>query len=128
MIYIDGVEMTEEELERLSVDKEEERYGIELRYGDRENRIIRRKRLATVYTDTEDDVVKFGDVVIEDDIRVIGDVVSIGGDITVYGKVMGDVVSVFGDVFLEGEAFIEGYVVAPFGTIFQDDDVKFEDI
>ncbi len=126
MIYIDGVELTEEELERLSVDKEEEKYGLEIRYGDREDRIIRRKRLVTVYTDTEDDVVKFGDVVIEDDIRVTGDVVSIGGDVTVYGKVRGDVVSVFGDVFLEGDAYIEGDVAAPFGTIFQDDYVIVE--
>jgi hypothetical protein len=125
-IYIDGIELTEEELERLSVDKEEEKYGLELRYGDREDRIIRRERLATVYTDTDDDVVKFGDIVIEDNLRVRGDVVSIGGDITVYGKVRGDVVSVFGDVFLEGDAYIEGDVTAPFGTIFQDDDVIVE--
>ncbi len=125
-IYIDGVELTEEELERLSVDKEEEKYGLEIRYGDREDRVIRRKRLATVYTDTEDDIVKFGDVVIEGDIRVIGDVVSIGGDVTVYGKVSGDVVSVFGDVFLQGDAYIAGDVAAPFGTIFQDEDVVVE--
>ncbi len=125
-IYIDGVELTEEELERLSVDKEEERYGIELRYDGRRDRIIRRKRLATVYTDTEDDVVKFGDVVVEADIRVIGDVVSIGGDVTVYGKVRGDVVSVFGDVFLQGNAYVEGDVAAPFGTVFQDEDAVVE--
>lgn len=125
-IYIDGIELTEEELERLSVDKEEEKSGLEIRYGDREDRMIRRKRLATVYTDTDDDVVKFGDIVIEDNLRVSGDVVSIGGDITVFGRVRGDVVSVFGDVFLEGDAYVEGDVAAPFGTIFQDDDAVVE--
>lgn len=125
-IYIDGVELTEEELDRFSVDKEEEKHGIEFRYGEREDRVIRRERLATVYTDTKDDVVKFGDVVIEDDMRVRGDVVSIGGDVTIYGNVGGDVVSVFGDVFLRRHAYVEGDVAAPFGEIFQDEDVVVE--
>ncbi len=125
-IYVDGVELTEDELDRFSVDKEEEKYGVEFRYGERKDRVIRRERLATVYTDTEDDVVKFGDVVIEDDMRVTGDVVSIGGDVTVYGNVRGDVVSVFGDVFLRGDAYIEGDVAAPFGKIFQDEDAVVE--
>ena len=125
-IYVDGVELTEEELGRLSVDKEEEKHGVQFRYGEREDRVIRRKRLTTVYTDTDDDVVKFGDVVIEDNMRVRGDVVSIGGDVTVYGKVRGDVVSVFGDVFLRGDAYIKGDVAAPFGKIFQDQDAVVE--
>jgi hypothetical protein len=123
-IYIDGVELTEDELERLSVDSEQRQPAAGISFGHRDKRVVKRDRIATVYTDTEGDLVKFGDLLVEYDERVSGDVVSIGGDITVYGEVSGDVVSVFGDVFLKDDAHVRGDVVAPFGTIHQDDDVS----
>ena len=122
-IFIDGVEMTEEELDRLSIDSEEETRGLSIGIGDRNKHVLKRRRLATVYTDTDADVVKFHDIVIESDRRVRGDVVSIGGDVTVYGEIDGDVVSVFGDINLKENANVDGDVVAPFGKITEDEGV-----
>jgi outer membrane protein insertion porin family len=119
-IYIDGVELTEDELEKLAVDREEEtsRAGFERSWH--QGRRVKRTRLATVYTDTEDDIVSFSDIVIERDESVGGDVVSIGGDIRVYGEVNGDVVAVFGDVYLE-DCYVRGDVVTPFGDVIRDE-------
>jgi len=121
-IFIDGVEIFEDELEKLSVDKEEFQSGFKWKAGRHEGRYMKRTRLATVYTDTEEDVVKFSDIVIYENERVRGDVVSIGGDVEVYGEVDGDVVSVFGDVYLE-DCYVGGDVAAPFGEIFREEGV-----
>jgi hypothetical protein len=123
-IYIDGVELTEQELERLSVDSEKRQPAVGINFGQHNKRVVKRERIATVYTDTDGDLVKFGDLFVDYDQRVSGDVVSIGGDITVSGEVNGDVVSVFGDVFLKDDARVRGDVVAPFGKIHKDDDVS----
>lgn len=120
-IFIDGVELTEEQLDRLSIDSEEEDTGTSIKFGIHDKRVIKRKRLATVYTDTNDDVVKFGDVVIEEDERVNGDVVCIGGDARIYGEVRGDVVVLFGDIFLKEDSYVAGDVVAPLGSVYRDD-------
>jgi hypothetical protein len=119
-IYIDGVELTEDELEKIAVDREEEtpRTGWETSWH--QGRHIKRTRLATVYTDTEDDIVSFSDIVVDSDLSVEGDVVSIAGDIRVYGEVNGDVVAVFGDVYLE-DCYVRGDVVTPFGEVIRDD-------
>lgn len=122
-IFIDGVELTLEELDRLAVDREEDGSTVEIRYGKKTDRIVKRRRLTTAYTDS-DDIVRFGDVTVETDMRVRGDVVTIGGDATVYGEVSGDVVSVFGDVFLKDDAYVEGDVAAPFGDVFRDEGVR----
>ena len=120
-IYIDGVEITEDELEKLSVDQEEEGSGFQWKAGRHEGRYVRKNRLATVYTDSDKDIVKFSDITIDEDQRIRGDVVSVGGDVRVYGEVRGDVVSVFGDVYLE-KCYVGGDVAAPFGEIIRDDD------
>jgi len=119
-IYIDGVELTEEELERIAVDREEEspRTGWETSWH--QGRRVKRTRLATAYTDSGNDIVSFSDIVIERDESIRGDVVSIGGDITVYGEVNGDVVAVFGDVYLE-DCYVRGDVAAPFGEVIKDE-------
>jgi hypothetical protein len=64
-IYIDGIELTEEELEKLAVDKEEEipRTGLGTSWHQG-RRSIKKTRVATVYTDTGDDIVGFSDIVI----------------------------------------------------------------
>ncbi len=123
-IFIDGIELTEDELERLSVDKEEREKGWDVNIGKRNDRVTKRTRLVTVYTDTDNDVVKFGDIVIEKGVKVSGDAVSMGGDITIYGEVMGDAVSVFGDVHVEAGGYVAGDAVSPFGKIYQDEDAE----
>lgn len=115
-IYIDGVELTEQQLEKLSVDREEEipREGFETPWN--QERRVKRTRLATVYSGSDNDIVSFSDITVDRDQYIGGDVVSIGGDIRVYGEVDGDVVAVFGDVYLE-DCHVRGDVAAPFGEV-----------
>ena len=116
MISIDGVELSEAEIERLSVSRDEEYFSpwCEDENGKKQ---IRRKRLATVRPGRNGDVVGFHDVIIDSASVIHGDVVSLSGKITIRGKVYGDIVSVFGDVDLEDGAYIQGDVAAPFGEI-----------
>jgi hypothetical protein len=70
------------------------------------------------YSETSDDIVKFAkDIHIERGDFVDGDVVSIGGDITVEGTVTGDVVATAGDVYIASTAVVEGDIVATFGDV-----------
>jgi hypothetical protein len=64
------------------------------------------------------DLVRFGeDITIAADKVVEGDVVAIGGDVTVYGRVKGDVVSVGGAVEVKGAGAIEGDAVSLGGGV-----------
>jgi hypothetical protein len=64
------------------------------------------------------DVVRFGeDIHIGEHELVQGDVVAIGGDIVIKGKVRGNVVNVFGDTELYGSAVINGDVVTVMGEL-----------
>ncbi len=64
------------------------------------------------------DVVRFGeDIHIGEHELVQGDVVAIGGDIVIEGKVRGNVVNVFGDTELHGTAVINGDVVTVMGEL-----------
>jgi len=119
-IWINGIEILETDLQKLTVVKEKTR-GAEIIIGKPGDTVVKKKRLVTIYTDTDDEIVKFGDIIVEEDMIVDGDVVSIGGSIDVYGEVLGDVVAVFGDVYLE-DAVVHGDVVAPFGEIVADED------
>ena len=138
-VFIDGVEITEGELDRLAVDSEYSVPYIGWTEGGHKNRYVKRERLATVYMDTVDDVVKFSDIVIRNDEHVTGDVVSLcgdvdiyglvdgdvavlSGDLCVYGEVSGDAVAVFGDVYLE-DCYVGGDVAAPFGEVFREEGV-----
>lgn len=58
-----------------------------------------------------------GDVVVQADEVVSGDVVAVGGNVDVYGKVEGDAVSVGGRVHVHDEAVIEGDAVAVGGSV-----------
>ena len=120
IITINGIEILEADLEKLTVIKENIR-NPDIIIGHPGEKIVKKERLVTVYTDTEDEIVKFGDIIVDEDIFVDGDVVSIGGSIDIYGEVDGDVVAVFGDIYLEG-AIVHGDVVAPFGKIVADED------
>ncbi len=112
-IFIDSVELGEQDLQRLSVSEET---GWEWQPRGHRHAQIKRKRLATIYAGTGD-LVRFGDVLVDSATSVKGDVASIGGNVTIYGEVSGDIVSVFGNVYLRNGAIIRGDVAAPLGHI-----------
>jgi hypothetical protein len=57
------------------------------------------------------------DIVIEESQTVVGDVLAVGGDVTVIGHVEGDVVSMGGDIHLNSTARVDGDVVCMGGTL-----------
>ena len=66
------------------------------------------KRSKKVYT-VNRDIVKMGrDIVVEEYEEVDGDVVAVGGDITIRGTVTGNVIAVGGDIFVASTGVIEG--------------------
>lgn len=87
--------------------------------------------LDTVFDEDEDkrffrvkgsDVVQFGKkIYIGPDELVNGDVVAIGADIIVEGKVMGDVAAIFGSVELGSGGIVNGEVVSILGEVNRDD-------
>lgn len=67
------------------------------------------------------DIVRFlGNVTIESDEFIRGDVVTLRGTIKVQGEVDGDVVAVFGNVELDSTAQVNGDVVSVGGKIYRD--------
>ena len=69
----------------------------------------------------ESNVVRFfGDVTIEEDEILDGDVVVMKGTILVLGEVDGDVVSIFGNVELDSTAYVSGDVVSVGGRIYRE--------
>lgn len=87
--------------------------------------------LDTVFDEDEDkrffrvkgsDVVQFGKkIYIGPDELVNGDVVAIGADIIVEGKVMGDVAAIFGSVELGSGGIVNGEVVSILGEVNRED-------
>ena len=64
------------------------------------------------------DIVKTGrDIVVEEGEKVDGDVVAVGGDVTIKGTVTGDVVAVGGDVFVASTGVVEGNAVSVGGEV-----------
>jgi hypothetical protein len=61
------------------------------------------------------------DIHIETDQVVVGDVMAVGGDITVDGHVEGDVVAMGGDVFLHNGGRVDGDVVCMGGELHEDE-------
>jgi cytoskeletal protein CcmA (bactofilin family) len=57
------------------------------------------------------------DIVIAADQVVVGDVVALGGDVTVAGRVEGDVAAMGGDVYLKSTARVDGDVVCMGGRL-----------
>lgn len=81
-----------------------------------ENKYLRRRN----YTD-EDVVRFFGDVIIEEDERIDGDVVIMKGSAHLKGEVDGDIVAIFGDIKLDSTGYVRGDVVSVGGKIFRDE-------
>jgi hypothetical protein len=75
------------------------------------------KKDITISRTSRDDKFGFGGLVIEAGETIYGDVVSLTGDIKVYGEVMGDIVAVFGDIEMYDGSYASGDVVAPFGRV-----------
>ena len=70
----------------------------------------------TVFADGTDARVQIsGDVIVQADEVIMGDAITIMGNVTVDGKVTGDVVAIFGDVIVNGE--VMGDVTAVGGRI-----------
>lgn len=58
---------------------------------------------------SDNDIVRFGeDITIPEDKVIDGDVVAIGGSVTVLGRVKGDVVAIGGAVHVKGKGVVEG--------------------
>jgi len=73
------------------------------------------------------DIFRFmGDITIEPDEVIRGDVVTLRGTITVKGEVDGDVVAVFGSVELDSTAYVDGDVVSVGGKIFKEEGAYIE--
>jgi len=69
-------------------------------------------------SDESGDVVRFGsDIVIREGQTVVGDVVAMGGDVTVNGHVEGEVVAMGGDVHLGSTGRVDGQVVTIGGQL-----------
>jgi hypothetical protein len=122
-IYIDSIELTESELKELSISQDiESAYSFQA--GEKEHRRIKRKRLATVYSDNGTDIARFEGVIIDVGDKIAGNVVSISGNVTILGEVHGNVVSVFGDIYLKNGARVYGDVSAPFGNVLRDNETQ----
>ena len=66
----------------------------------------------------DNNLVRFGeDIVIPADKVIDGDVVAIGGDVTVYGRVKGDCVSIGGQVNVKDKGVVEGDAVSMGGGV-----------
>ena len=91
--------------------------------GDDEKKFqdkIERKYLKG-HREKKSDIVRFlGNVVIESDEFIRGDVVTLRGTVNIQGKVDGDVVAVFGNVELDSTAYVYGDVVSVGGKIYRD--------
>ena len=103
----------DEETETVDVDTERER--------DEKFRKKIEKKYLRDGPERKSDVFRFwGDVTIEPDEVIKGDVVTVRGTIEVKGEVEGDVVAVFGNVELDSTAYVDGDVVSVGGKIFRE--------
>lgn len=94
-----------------------EREKIEI--DDREERILERVERQYLRHRTNDEGIFrfFGNVQIDENEMIDGDVVAMKGTVELAGEVEGDVVAVFGDVILSPSAYVNGDVVSVGGKI-----------
>jgi len=64
-----------------------------------------------------EDIVQTGDITIAADEKVMGDVVSLQGDVDIYGVVYGDVVALLGEVTIHSGGAVHGDVVSLTGAV-----------
>ncbi len=81
---------------------------------DEEDIRIKSKKIYTI----DHDIVKTGrNIVVEEYEEVDGEVVAVGGDVTVKGTVTGNVIAVGGDVFVKSTGVVEGDAVSLGGRV-----------
>ena len=124
------------ELREESSDEEAETEGDEdhrvltLKSGpriqvDKDNKGSINIEIGDEYYEEGKDVVKFGEnVEIEKDRVVDGDVVVIGGSLTIFGTIKGDAVCVGGTLTVGGTGIVEGDAVNVGGTVVKELDAK----
>ena len=119
-IHVDdeGMYIRTEEGEESEGDEMDLEGGV---ISDEEGMIIEEegisRRYKKVYTISHD-IVKTGrDIVVEEYEEVDGEVVVVGGDVTVRGTVTGNVIAVGGDVFVKSTGVIEGDAVSLGGKV-----------
>jgi cytoskeletal protein CcmA (bactofilin family) len=107
----------------VEIDPEKKRVS-NLQRNEEEDQIIReeieRKYLQRDRKKNADIVRFWGDVTIEPDEFIRGDVVTLRGTVHVQGEVDGDVVAVFGSVELDSTAYVDGDVVSVGGKIYRE--------
>lgn len=102
-----------DEPDPTKIDKDRER-------DERLRRKVERKYLKR-HEKRNSDIFRFwGDVTIEPDEIIRGDVVTVRGTIQVKGEVKGDIVAVFGNVDLDSTAYCDGDVVSVGGKIYRE--------
>jgi hypothetical protein len=70
------------------------------------------------FDNSDNDVVRFGeDITIPEDKVIDGNVVAIGGSVTVLGRVKGDVTAIGGAVHIKGKGIVEGDAVSMGGGV-----------
>ena len=100
-------EIIDEEFEQSGNDEDDEeiREAVERKYLRRDNNIVR----------------FFGNVKVEDNEILSGDVVVMRGHANIKGEVQGDVVAIFGNIELDSTGYVSGDVVSVGGRIYRED-------
>lgn len=97
--------------------------GEKMAKSDEEDRVFREKierKYLKQHRKENSDIFRFwGNVSIEPDEFIRGDVVTLRGTVHVQGEVDGDVVAVFGNVELDSTAYVNGDVVSVGGKIYR---------
>ncbi len=114
----EGIHIRTEEGDEFEVDEIDLEGGViiddEGVVTDREGISRRSKKVYTI----SHDIVKTGrHIVVEEYEEVDGDVVAVGGDVTVRGVVTGNVIAMGGDVFVKSTGIIEGDAVSIGGKV-----------
>jgi hypothetical protein len=107
----EGVHIRTEEGEEYEVGADEVEGALII---DEEDIRIKSKKIYTI----DHDIVKTGrNIVVEEYEEVDGEVVAVGGDVTVKGTVTGNVIAVGGDVFVKSTGVVEGDAVSLGGKV-----------
>ncbi len=117
----------EESLTEIIVDEDKIKIGdmeIDLKELEDLSRIKAPKvKISPRAYTTSEDIVKFGkDVVVEEDEKIDGDVVAVGGSIEIKGTVTGDVVAIGGDVDVFSTGIVKGDAVSIGGDVIKRED------
>ena len=117
-IIIDGKRVSLDDVKRFKVTRSGG-YGVTFSTG-LPFRKFNKKEATVADIDLEKPAnrVSMSDLTIRSDEVIEGDVVTIVGDIEVYGRITEDIVSLFGNIYLFDGSSVGGNVVAPFGKIF----------